>query len=266
MTAPSAQVAVDRANNYSSYSHGMCLQWVRGPCWDIPSHFGSAIEAWNGARHKHPGDRNPPLGAALFYRGGNYGHVVIARADDMRSTDCPTTGRVSAAAIDWPERAWGFTYLGWTEDLNGVMLPLDTDTTDPGGDDDMPQYDHAAIKAGRTIPADQWIDLDWEAVSAGDAFDVGEKGATLGGRRYDAVLSASITAPEGSMIRLRTVEVADGAIAEQNPQSEHTATAGGTYVIHPWVGKVADGRRLRFQVKCVKGGTLDAAQVAVLSW
>src|SRR5262249_3802557 len=95
--------------------------------WKLGSLYGSAIEAWNGARHKHPGDRNPPLGAPCFYKGGQYGHIVIY-ADltdkDMRSTDCPTSGKVSEEDLGWPERAWGDDYLGWTEDLNGVDLPL----------------------------------------------------------------------------------------------------------------------------------------------
>lgn len=148
MTAPSGKAAVDRANGWSSYESGMCLKWVRGPCWDIGSYFGSAIEAWNGARYKHPGDRSAPVGAPLFYKGGSYGHVVICKPNDegMRSTDCTTTGDVSDAAITWVEKHWGYTYLGWIEDLNGVRLPLDLE-----GDDmpyrDWPQADKDALLA-----------------------------------------------------------------------------------------------------------------------
>jgi hypothetical protein len=131
MTARDADEAVANANSHTSYDTGMCQQFVRGPCWEVPAVFGSAIEAWDGARHKHPGDRNPPKGAPCFYRGGQYGHVVIAKADPVRSTDTPSTGRVGDTALDHFERAWGYTYLGWTEDLNGYDLPLG------GGDDDM---------------------------------------------------------------------------------------------------------------------------------
>jgi hypothetical protein len=38
-------------------------------------------------------------------------------------------------SLDWPERAWGYRYLGWTGDINGVDLPLG------GKDDDMPLSD-----------------------------------------------------------------------------------------------------------------------------
>lgn len=128
MTAASGKAAVDNANGYTSYDVGMCQQFVRGPCWEVGAYFGSAIEAWEGAALKHPGDRTPPVGAPLYYRGGQYGHTVIAKpnAAGMRSTDCPSSGRVSDEDIAWVERTWGYEYLGWTGDLNGVRLPLDT--------------------------------------------------------------------------------------------------------------------------------------------
>jgi hypothetical protein len=126
VVAESGRAAVDNANGYTAYDVGMCLQWVRGPCWGIGAYFGSAIDAWHGARDRHPGDRHPPVGAALFYRGGNYGHVVIAKpnAAGMRSTDCRSAGVVGDEAIGWIEQHWGYEYLGWTGDLNGVDLPL----------------------------------------------------------------------------------------------------------------------------------------------
>lgn len=127
MTAADAAEAVANARRQSSWDVGMCLNFVREPCWEVAGVFASAIDAWNGARYKHPGDRTPPLGAPLFYRGGNYGHVVIGVAENtanMRGTDMPSSGRVSEEQIAWVEQHWGYTYLGWTEDLNGVTLPL----------------------------------------------------------------------------------------------------------------------------------------------
>jgi hypothetical protein len=111
------------------------LKYVR-TWWEVPSLYGSAIDAWNGARDKHPGDRKPPDGAPLFFRGGNYGHIVIADPDHegMRSTDCHSSGDVSDDDIGWTERTWGYDYLGWTGDLNGVTLPL-------GDEDDMTSDD-----------------------------------------------------------------------------------------------------------------------------
>lgn len=138
MTARSGRIAVENGRKVNQYATGMCQQYVRLVCWEVGSLYGSAIEAWNGARLKHPGDRTPPLGAPLYYRGGKYGHAVIfVGGNDMRSTDCRSRGQVSDEAISWVERNWGYTYLGWTGDLNGVELPLRADNDDEGGDDEM---------------------------------------------------------------------------------------------------------------------------------
>jgi len=134
MTAKSADEAVANGRAVDRYDPGMCQKYVRGPCWEVPSLYGSAIDAWNGARFKHPGDRTPPKGAPCYYRGGSYGHAVLSVGDGrIRSTDCTSTGNVSDAPLSWPEDHWGYDYLGWTEDINGVTLPI-------GGqeEDDMP--------------------------------------------------------------------------------------------------------------------------------
>lgn len=136
MTADSPQEAIANGRQVTSGWSGMCQKYVRDPCWEVPSLYGSAIEAWNGAKHKHPGDRTPPKGAPCYYRGGQYGHAVICVGNgNIRSTDCTYGGDISEVDIGWPERAWGYEYLGWTEDLNGVDLPLGGSS---GEDEDMP--------------------------------------------------------------------------------------------------------------------------------
>lgn len=137
MTAANGQAAVSNARQVTTYPVGMCLKYVRAEAWRIGSLYGSAIDAWYGAIDRHPGDRSPPLGAPLFYSGGQYGHIVVntkANADPMRGTDMPSSGRVSESDLDWPVRNWGQTYLGWAGDLNGVDLPL-------GEDDEMTPAD-----------------------------------------------------------------------------------------------------------------------------
>jgi hypothetical protein len=136
MTASSGTQARDNGRKYNSYDTGMCQKFVRDPCWKVPSLYGSAIDAWNGAAEKHPGDRTPPVGAPCYYRGGQYGHAVIyAGNGKIRSTDCTSRSQVSEQSLDWPERAWGYDYLGWTGDINGVTLPLGSDTGTEGLDD-----------------------------------------------------------------------------------------------------------------------------------
>lgn len=154
MTARSARVAVENARSVNQYASGMCQQYVRLQCWQVPSLYGSAIEAWNGARLKHPDDRTPPLGAPLYYRGGQYGHAVIfVGGDDMRSTDCRTRGQVSDEAIRWVETHWGYAYLGWTGDINGVELPLG----DSGEDDDMRPEDWERLQ----VMLDDTVEKVW---------------------------------------------------------------------------------------------------------
>jgi hypothetical protein len=130
----SAADAVAAANRYTSYSVGYCLKWVV-TCWQAPS-IGcpSAIVSWEWALDKHPNDRQPPVGAPVYYRGGQYGHIAICTAPGrIRSTDCQGAGKVSEVNLDWPEKAWGYPYLGWAGDLSKVPLPLGG----VGGDEDM---------------------------------------------------------------------------------------------------------------------------------
>ena len=117
--------------------------YVRAEAWQIGALYGDAIDAWHGAVDRHPGDRTPPLGAPLFYEGpGVHGHIVIctrANSAEMRSTDMPSSGVVSEDVIAWIENHWGGKYLGWTEDLNAVDLPLETE-------DEMKEEDFDRIR------------------------------------------------------------------------------------------------------------------------
>jgi hypothetical protein len=135
MTAPSGAAAVSNARQVGTYPPGYCLKYVRAEAWRIGGLYASAIDAWYGAIDRHPGDRNPPLGAPCFYSGGQYGHIVVwTNQPDMRSTDMPSSGLVSEGDLDWPVNHWGQTYLGWAGDLNGVDLPLESEDEMTGED------------------------------------------------------------------------------------------------------------------------------------
>jgi hypothetical protein len=137
MTAPNGQAALDNARQVDNYSPGYCLKYVRAEAWRIGGLYASAIDAWHGAIKRHPGDRNAPIGAPMFYEGGQYGHIVVAvetERDRMRSTDMPYSGVVNEGDIDWPVNNWGQKYLGWTEDLNAVDLPLESEDEMTGED------------------------------------------------------------------------------------------------------------------------------------
>lgn len=137
MTASSPAEAVSNGHDVGSYDTGMCQRYLREQCWRVPSVYASAIEAWNGAKYKHPGDRHPPAGAPTYYRGGNYGHAVLTCHGGIRSTDCQTSYDVSDIDVGWPERAWGYEYLGWTEDINGVHVIKPKEEDMPLTDEDI---------------------------------------------------------------------------------------------------------------------------------
>jgi hypothetical protein len=126
MVVQTANEAVGNADAYGSCEPGMCLKYVR--TWlEIGSSAADAIGAWNAAKHRHPGDKHPPKGAPVFWKSGSggsgHGHIAIVRGGNMRSTDIPSSGKVGNDDGSWPRIHWGQTYLGWTEDLNGILIP-----------------------------------------------------------------------------------------------------------------------------------------------
>jgi hypothetical protein len=127
MVVKTAQEAIENANATKTCEPGYCLKYTR--TWlGIGSKYQSAYEAWQNAKHKHPGDKQPPNGAPVFWRSPStsstgYGHIALVRKTDMRTTDKPQSGSVDNDDGTWPRVHWGQTYLGWTEDLNGVDIP-----------------------------------------------------------------------------------------------------------------------------------------------
>lgn len=272
MTADSPGAAVNNGHAVSGYDQGMCQKFVRDQCWRVPSLYGSAIEAWNGSRDKHPGDRTPPNGAPVYYRGGQYGHAVLYCHGGIRSTDCTSSGRVSDTDLDWPVRNWGYEYLGWTGDINGVDLPLGGAAPPPDEGNDMPEYVHMSLD-GASLAAD-WRYLEWDTVvsdSTGKAGVKGEAGIRIGGRRYTATLIASVTTESGERISTRTSESAPDSgggytTAETNPPVEHLRTAGATGLQDTRSGSVRKDGRLRFEILLPVKGTVDHADLVVLYW
>lgn len=138
----STAATIAYAHDVGTYPRGYCLRFVR-TCWEVGPLYASAIEAWNGARYKHPGDRTPPVGAPCYYQGGQYGHIVLfcpPGHKGIRSTDCPSATVVSDAELSWCEQAWGYRYLGWTEDLNGIRV------IEPEEEDDMKPEDWERLR------------------------------------------------------------------------------------------------------------------------
>lgn len=264
MTAQGPGEAVQNANSYHSYSVGMCLQFVRFPCWEIGGLYGSAIDAWYGAKHKHPGDRNPPKGAPCFYSGGQYGHIVIAKDEGMRSTDAPSSGQVNDEALNWPEVHWGDTYLGWTEDLNGVMLPGLTATPPPPKDDDMTGYLHAT--SDDFTASGDWQNISWENATGPDKDMVAGPGLLWGGKRvsYSLALLAS-GGPQLGQVQTRLAQ-GTGRGKDWKIVSNNLAAAHGGRVLDSRVASFGEDRVMRFQISAPKGADLSRVSLEALVW
>lgn len=94
--------------------HGLCDHFV-AQCYGWGhSGFGSAAQQWAAMTQKNK-DKNPPLGALVFWRSIPYGHVALSCGDGtVISTDILVSGGVSRVPLDMVSQKWGISYLGWT--------------------------------------------------------------------------------------------------------------------------------------------------------
>jgi hypothetical protein len=124
--APSdARETVHAALSSDVNEPGHCLEWARERA-DIPPRYDDAATAWANATGKRPGDRHPPVGAAVYWTGGSsgYGHIAISVGDGkVRSSDAGGEGRVETVPVDWAEKKWGLKYAGWSNSINGYTIP-----------------------------------------------------------------------------------------------------------------------------------------------
>lgn len=99
-----------------------CLQETRKIA-NIAGKYPSAISAWNNAAKRHIGAR-PPAGAVVpvfFATASPYDHVAWAVGDGRVVTINGSRWSIYSS-IEAMCKAWRCTYLGWTEDLNGVRV------------------------------------------------------------------------------------------------------------------------------------------------
>jgi hypothetical protein len=135
----SAEEAAKLAENTFNNKPGTCQLWTR-TMLDAPSAGdrdgdgdADAVDGWKSeptsAKHK---DRNPPRGMPVAFSGGSrgFGHRAISLGDGkIRSTDMVgdryVPGKVGTTTIAALERAMGITYLGWSETITGLTIPVD---------------------------------------------------------------------------------------------------------------------------------------------
>lgn len=85
-----------------------------------------AEDMWKAAKIKHPGDLDPPAGVPVYWLGGSEdnGHAAVSLGNGMvRSTDAWERGVVGTVPLREISRRWGMTYVGWSEDLYGYVIP-----------------------------------------------------------------------------------------------------------------------------------------------
>jgi hypothetical protein len=112
--------ALAYARRFTTNRVGMCL-WHVQDWFGSPHKYPDAISQAH-ALHLYPG--TPPAGVPVFYSGGRHGHVAIsAGGGRIRSTDCPSDGRVGETDLNWPQRRWGHNYIGWARNIGGVDIP-----------------------------------------------------------------------------------------------------------------------------------------------
>jgi hypothetical protein len=105
----------DRSRDWT----GWCLVFVRS-CFGVGAVFPSAIAAWDNAKKKHHDPSSKvPRGVPIFWRGGKHGHVALSLGI---STDARRRGWPDVVTIDSISQSWGYEFLGWTEDINGVAV------------------------------------------------------------------------------------------------------------------------------------------------
>ncbi len=134
MTINNREQAARRAEASKRNIVAMCQGWTRN-MFNAPSvgdqdhdKDADAVDGWKSepvsARHH---DRTPPRGVPVAYSGGSRGHghrSVSLGNGKIRSTDAGGPGVVATVDLDWPERHWGMTYLGWSETISGHKIPI----------------------------------------------------------------------------------------------------------------------------------------------
>lgn len=124
--------AIAWANSQGKWAPHSCLNFVKNAYYgDNPTqnsidgkpYLSNAVDGWNNSTQKHPGDRNPPVGALMYFDGahpGDPGDVQIYIGNGQsRRTDVGAWGAVGTTSMWWMETAVHRKYLGWTGDILG---------------------------------------------------------------------------------------------------------------------------------------------------
>lgn len=115
---------------------GMCLQFTR-EAYNIASKYGYAREAWDKAKHRHSTSSTSgiPYGVPIFLdkSSSEYGHVAVYVGSGQMVTTHASSNTVGQDAVSTWINSYGYHLLGWSEDLNGVLIPTDDSADNSSG-------------------------------------------------------------------------------------------------------------------------------------
>ena len=118
---------LNHRNGFAGHCHKTCQD-----AWGLPVMYASAIDAWNHipAQHRHTNLDTAPIGAPVFFSGGQYGHVALMsdKKGILISTDAPTRDYIGEVPVSYFTKKWGKTLLGWASMYNGEMLNFHSTT------------------------------------------------------------------------------------------------------------------------------------------
>lgn len=121
----------------------MCLKFVQD-CYNAQPTEPSALQSWNNSNTKHELSNvgqlgEVPMGAPLYMTDGNpYGHVALYLGGGLMRTTNSATGRIHTDPVSLWVNNYGYHLQGWTEDIEGQMIPGLVETpTIKKGDNNM---------------------------------------------------------------------------------------------------------------------------------
>lgn len=114
---------------------GMCLSHVR-QTWGIPAKYSNAITAWNrNTRKRREHWSKAPLGASLFWgpHGSPHGHIatIVKTGRNARISTTDSKSRTTRIYSAGTFERVGYTYLGWSDEVNGVVHPVGSGASRP---------------------------------------------------------------------------------------------------------------------------------------
>lgn len=144
MTIRTGSQAIAAAKGQTRNEPGTCQKvvrtWFNAPSAGDRDGDGDAdaVDGWlsEPKSARHFGDRNPPPGKPLAFKGGGrgYGHRALSGVSSVLSIDMynnryragytsRVTGTSTSDAIGKIERSMGVTYLGWSDTIDGFPIP-----------------------------------------------------------------------------------------------------------------------------------------------